>query len=209
MGKLMTALMAGFVAMVLAGCGQTPASAPTGAYKASTSRTAAKSATPVKKAPSVSSKPATSTPAKPGNTAKPAETAAPAAPAADPEVGSLKVDLKVTGNAPVASVMLKVFEQTDPAVSVEVPVTLTNGVATWKQAEVAPGRYTLQVQALDAAKKVLGAGNGEAIVTAGKATEVALELRANVLSTTDTTSGTTPTTPSQIGGTIGLNIEIF
>lgn len=205
MSKLMVGLMTGLVALALTGCGQSPATA-TGSFKASTAKASAKSA-PTAKAPTVSSRPSTSTKA-PAKSTTPAP-AAPQAPAEEaPEAGSLKVAFKVTGNAPVASLALKVFEQNDPSVSIDVPVTLTNGTATWATDEVAPGRYTFQVKALGSDKAVLGNGNGEAIVTAGKATEVALELRVN---TAADTSGVaeTPDPPAQIGGTIGLNIEIF
>ncbi|MFN3431313.1 MAG: hypothetical protein ACK46X_15325 [Candidatus Sericytochromatia bacterium] len=212
MGKLSVWLMTGLVAAVLTGCGQAPATG-TATFKAAkpavAKTAAAKAAT---KTPTVSSKAGAKAPA------APAAPAAPQAPAAEvaPETGALKVTFAVTGNAPVAKLALKVFEQSDPSVAVDVPVTLTAGAATWAQDEVAPGRYTLQVQALDAANKVLGQGNGEAIVTAGKTAEVALDLRVNTAGTgtsgvtdTDTGTGTTPTPPAQIGGTIGLNIEIY
>lgn len=206
MSKLMVGLMTGLVALALTGCGQSPATA-TGSFKASTAKASAKAAPTAKaKAPSVSSRPSTGTktPAKPSNPA-------PQAPAeAAPETGSLKVAFKVTGNAPVASLALKVFEQNDPSVSIDVPVTLTNGTATWATDEVGPGRYTFQVKALGSDKAVLGTGNGEAIVTAGKATEVALELRVNTAAPADDSGvAETPDTPAQIGGTIGLNIEIY
>ena len=207
MGKLIVGLMAGLVAMALTGCGQTPASAPSATYKAAT-KAAAKTAPAAKKAPSVSSRPATKAPAKPAATPAPTEQA----PAENDETGSLKVDLKVSGNAPVAKLALKVFDQADPTVSADIPLNLTNGGATWAEDALPAGRYTLQVQALDAADKLLGSGNGEAIVTAGKATEVALEIRANVVAPADTSSDpdpTTPTTPTAPGGTIGLNIEIY
>lgn len=203
MSKLMVGLMTGLVALALTGCGQSPATA-TGSFKASTAKAAPAAKA---KAPTVSSRPSTGTKT-PAKSTTPA-TEAPQAPAEEaPETGSLKVAFKVTGNAPVASLALKVFEQNDPSVSIDVPVTLTNGTATWATDEVAPGRYTFQVKALGSDKAVLGNGNGEAIVTAGKATEVALELRVN---TATDTSGVaeTPTPPAQIGGTIGLNIEIF
>lgn len=209
MSKLMVGLMTGLVALALTGCGQSPTTA-TGSFKASTARSSAKAAPAAKaKAPSVSSRPSTGTktPAK----ATPAPSA-PQAPAEEaPETGSLKVAFKVTGNAPVASLALKVFEQNDPSVSIDVPVTLTNGTATWATDEVGPGRYTFQVKALGTDKAVLGTGNGEAIVTAGKATEVALELRVNTAAAPADDSGVaeTPDTPAQIGGTIGLNIEIY
>lgn len=209
MSKLMVGLMTGLVALALTGCGQSPATA-TGSFKAGTAKASAKAAPAAKaKTPSVSSRPSTGakTPAKSTTPA----TEAPQAPAeAAPETGSLKVAFKVTGNAPVASLALKVFEQNDPSVSIDVPVTLTNGTATWATDEVGPGRYTFQVKALGSDKAVLGSGNGEAIVTAGKATEVALELRVNTAAPADDSGvAETPDPPAQIGGTIGLNIEIF
>jgi hypothetical protein len=206
MSKLMVGLMTGLVALALTGCGQSPATA-TGSFKASTAKAASKAAPTAKaKAPSVSSRPSTST-----KTPAKSTTPAPQAPAdAAPETGSLKVAFKVTGNAPVTSLALKVFEQNDPSVSIDVPVTLTNGTATWATDEVGPGRYTFQVKALGTDKAVLGTGNGEAIVTAGKATEVALELRVNTAAPADDAGvAETPETPAQIGGTIGLNIEIY
>lgn len=204
MSKLMVGLMTGLVALALTGCGTSPSTA-TGSFKASTAKAASKSAPAAKaKAPSVSSRSTSKAPA------KSTTPAAPQAPAAqDPEAGSLKIALKVTGNAPVASLALKVFEQTDPSVSIDVPVTLNNGSATWAADDVAPGRYTFQVQALGADKGLLGSGNGEAIVTAGKATEVSLDLRVNTMGIADTTDDETDDTPTQIGGTIGLNIEIY
>jgi hypothetical protein len=207
MGKLSVWLMTGLVAAVLTGCGQAPATG-TATFKAA-KPAAAKTATAkaTAKTPTVSSKPGAKAPSAPA----PAASQAPAA-QADPETGAMKVTFAVTGNAPVAKLALKVFEQSDPSVAVDVPVTLTAGAATWAQDEVAPGRYTLQVQALDASNAVLGTGNGEAIVTAGKTAEVALDLRVNTAGTgtsgvTDT--DTTPDTPAQIGGTIGLNIDIY
>lgn len=206
MSKLMVGLMTGLVALALTGCGQSPATA-TGSFKASTAKAASKAAPAAKaKAPSVSSRPSTST-----KTPAKSTTPAPQAPADEaPETGSLKVAFKVTGNAPVTSLALKVFEQNDPSVSIDVPVTLTNGTAIWATDEVGPGRYTFQVKALGTDKAVLGTGNGEAIVTAGKATEVALELRVNTAAPADDAGvAETPETPAQIGGTIGLNIEIY
>lgn len=206
MGKLNAWLMAGLVATVLTGCGKSPAAAPVGTYKAATARTTAKAAPAVAKQPTVSSRPATTT-QKPS---APAPVASQAPAAADPETGSLKLSLKVTGNAPVSAVKVKVFEQADASQAMDVPLTLSNGAATWSQDEVPPGRYTFQVQAIGQDQSVIGAGSTEAIVTAGKLADVSLELRVN---TPDATSGvasepTGSTEPTQIGGTIGLNIEI-
>lgn len=211
MGKLNAWLMAGLVAMVLTGCGKSPAAAPVGTYKAATAKTIAKAApaaATVAKQPTVSSKPVSST-QKPSAPA-PAASQAPSAPAAGLETGSLKLSLKVTGNAPVSAVKVKVFEQADASQAMDVPLTLTAGAASWSQDEVPPGRYTFQVQAIGADQSVIGSGSTEAIVTAGKLADVSLELRVN---TPDATSGVasepTPSTqPTQIGGTIGLNIEI-
>lgn len=199
MKKNFKLLMAALALTALVGCGQSPATAPMKQVSAKKPAAAAQAAPA--KAPTLSSKPSAAKP----STAKPAAPKpAPAAPVAE-KPGSLKLAVKVSGNAPVASLSLKVFEQADPSVAMDAALTLANGVAGWEQKEVPAGRYTFQVKALDAEGAVLGTGSTEALVKAGAPTEVVLDLRANVLNpnTTETPA------PGVGGGTIGLNIEIL
>lgn len=198
MKKITKLLMTAVALGALVGCGQSPATAPMTRSVSTKKPVASAKATPVG-APKVSStvKPGTAKPA-----TKPASPA-PQAPAAE-KPGSLKLAVKVTGNAPVAKLAMKVYEQADPSVAMEDTLTVTAGIAGWEQKEVPAGRYTFQVKALAADGTALGSGSTEAVVKAGSPTEVVLELRANTL-----TPNTTESPAPSGGGTIGLVVEII
>lgn len=199
MHPMVKALFTGLALLALVGCGTSPASSPSikrslkPLSKPAATQPAAKSQQPAR-APQVSTRPGSQAPAQP---AKPA----PQAPAS--EEGSLALAVKVTGNAPVASLAVAVFEQADPSLSQEFPLTLSAGAASWTAEDVPAGRYTFQVKALASDGSVLGSGNTEGLVKAGQATEVALEMRVNTVTPADTT-------PSDGGpATIDLMIEIL
>ncbi|MFP5501237.1 MAG: hypothetical protein ACLGIN_02030 [Candidatus Sericytochromatia bacterium] len=199
MHPMVKALFTGLALLALVGCGTSPASSPSikrslkPLSKPAATQPAAKSKQPAR-APQVSTRPGSQAPAQPAK-------AAPQAPAS--EEGSLALAVKVTGNAPVASLAVAVFEQADPSLSQEFPLTLSAGAASWTAEEVPAGRYTFQVKALASDGSVLGSGNTEGLVKAGQATEVALEMRVNTVTPTDTT-------PSDGGpATIDLMIEIL
>lgn len=200
MHPMVKALFTGLALLALVGCGTSPASSPSikRSLKPLSKPTATQPATSSKqptRAPQVSTRPGSQAPAQP---TKPATPQAPAA-----VDGSLALAVKVTGNAPVASLAVAVFEQADPSLSQEFPLTLSGGAATWAAEEVPAGRYTFQVKALASDGSVLGSGNTEGLVKAGQATEVALEMRVNTVTPTDTT-------PTDGGpATLDLMIEII
>lgn len=199
MHPMVKALFTGLALLALVGCGTSPASSPSikrslkPLSKPAATQPAASNKQPAR-APQISTRPGSQAP-------KPTKPAAPQAPAS--EEGSLALAVKVTGNAPVASLAVAVFEQADPSLSQEFPLTLAGGAATWAAEDVPAGRYTFQVKALASDGSVLGSGNTEGLVKAGQATEVALEMRVNTVTPTDTT-------PSDGGpATLDLMIEII
>jgi hypothetical protein len=211
--------------------------APTAAApKAATTAAAKTTTTPVAKA--ATTKPATTAPAATSTKAAPeatttVEVADPNAP------GSLALNIKVSGTAKVASLALKIFDPAAPDQALDAPLALTSGAANWAEKEVGAGTYTMQVKALAADGTVLGTGSTSASVKAGEPTEVNLDLKVNTAEVVPTTGGTqvttqstdetkptptptpkatptpaptptpTPTPTPQIGGTLGLNIEVL
>ncbi|MDB5096685.1 MAG: hypothetical protein JWM80_1106, partial [Cyanobacteria bacterium RYN_339] len=206
-----------------ASTGATTAKLPastTAAAKTSTTTPVAKAATTTA---TTTAKAAATTPAKTATTTT-VQVADPNAP------GSLAVNIKVSGTATVASLSLKIFDPKAPDQALEAPLKLASGAAAWNEKEVGAGDYTMQVKALAADGTVLGSGTTNASVKAGEPTEVNLDLKVNAAAAAPVlpTGGTqvnaqsndptpkpsatptpAPTAPPQVGGTLGLNIEVL
>jgi hypothetical protein len=206
----------------------TTAKLPASTTAAKSTSTAAKATTPAPKTATTSA--SSATPAKSTTTVQVVDPNAP---------GSLALNIKVSGTATVASLALKIYDPAAPDQALEAPLSLTAGAAAWSEAEVGAGNYTMQVKALAADGTVLGSGTTSAAVKAGEPTEVNLDLKVNTAAaalptgtgeqvttaSTDKTPAPTPAptatpkpaatptpapTPTpQVGGTLGLNIEVL